>query len=69
MLTFNKSSFFHLLNCHLDTIGELGRVVVCGLERFRGELFEENLEGNLEGRQGNESKSLLNDRTTSGEEG
>ena len=38
-------------------------------ERFRGELFGEDLEGNLEGRQGDEGKSLINDRTTGGEEG
>lgn len=41
----------------------------CARERFRGELFGEDLEENLEGRRGDEGRSLLNDRTTSGEEG
>ena len=50
-----------------EPLGEFGRVVVCGRERFRGEFFEEDLEGNLESRQGNESKSLLNNQTTGGE--
>ncbi len=49
-------------------ISELGQVIVCGREHSRGKLFGKNLEGNLEGRKSDESKSLWNDQITSGEE-